>query len=284
MNGSTNPGDWCQETFAWGLRNPYRFAFDPNTPGRLYINDVGQALREEIDQGSFRRRLRLEPPGGDLRQPCAGARQLRQPDARRDDQPDIRLRPQRGVRHDHRRRVRAQRHQLAGRVHGQVPVRRLRVRKDLPSRSQRPERHPSRLRHEPRIRSTVHLEFGPFGSTQALYYTSYAGGGEVRRINYGPQSIAPGTPAIGSAVAGNGQATVSWTAPASDGGSPIIGYVVVVYIGYSQAKVRIFNSPSTTQTVTGLTNGTTYRFRVRAYNAVGFSDYSTASNPVTPGP
>jgi len=49
-------------------------------------------------------------------------------------------------------------------------------------------------------------------------------------------------------------------------------------------KTRIFNSPSTTQTVTGLTNGTTYRFRVRAYNAVGVGGYSTASNPVTPAP
>ena len=36
VNGSTTAGNWCQETFAWGLRNPYRFAFDPGTPGRFY--------------------------------------------------------------------------------------------------------------------------------------------------------------------------------------------------------------------------------------------------------
>jgi glucose/arabinose dehydrogenase len=42
----------CQETFAWGLRNPFRFAMDPNAAGtRLFINDVGQGAREEIDLG-----------------------------------------------------------------------------------------------------------------------------------------------------------------------------------------------------------------------------------------
>jgi glucose/arabinose dehydrogenase len=38
----------CQETFAWGLRNPFRFAFRPVT-SQFYINDVGQNAWEEID-------------------------------------------------------------------------------------------------------------------------------------------------------------------------------------------------------------------------------------------
>jgi glucose/arabinose dehydrogenase/PKD repeat protein len=42
----------CQETFAWGLRNPFRFAFDPDAAStRLFINDVGQDAWEEIDEG-----------------------------------------------------------------------------------------------------------------------------------------------------------------------------------------------------------------------------------------
>ena len=50
--GSTTPGMKCQETFASGLRNPFRMAFDPNAAGtRFYINDVGQSTWEEIDQG-----------------------------------------------------------------------------------------------------------------------------------------------------------------------------------------------------------------------------------------
>jgi chitodextrinase len=115
----------------------------------------------------------------------------------------------------------------------------------------------------------------------------------INAIGTGPESTSsnPVTPAPTSpdaptiqrnATAGNQSATISWLAPVSDGGSPIVGYVVVGYVGFAQAKVRIFNSPLTTQTITGLTNGTTYRFRVLAYNSVGVSEYSKVSNPVTP--
>jgi len=50
--GSTTAGQRCQETFAWGLRNPFRLAFDPNAAGTIFrINDVGQNTWEEIDAG-----------------------------------------------------------------------------------------------------------------------------------------------------------------------------------------------------------------------------------------
>jgi glucose/arabinose dehydrogenase/PKD repeat protein len=50
--GRNADGKKCRETFAWGLRNPFRFAFDPNAAGtRLFINDVGQGTWEEIDEG-----------------------------------------------------------------------------------------------------------------------------------------------------------------------------------------------------------------------------------------
>jgi uncharacterized repeat protein (TIGR01451 family) len=52
VDGNTGPGMRCQETFASGLRNPYRIAFDPNAPGtRFFINDVGASTWEEIDLG-----------------------------------------------------------------------------------------------------------------------------------------------------------------------------------------------------------------------------------------
>jgi hypothetical protein len=99
-----------------------------------------------------------------------------------------------------------------------------------------------------------------------------------------PHPTAPGAPTIGGATAGNGVATVTWTAPVNDGGSPIIGYIVTPYIGFVSQGPRYFTSTATEQTVTGLTNGTRYRFRVRAWSAIGVSGFSTVTNPVTPMP
>jgi glucose/arabinose dehydrogenase len=50
--GITSPGNKCQETYAWGLRNPFRLAFDPNASGtRFFINDTQEITWEEIDLG-----------------------------------------------------------------------------------------------------------------------------------------------------------------------------------------------------------------------------------------
>jgi glucose/arabinose dehydrogenase/PKD repeat protein len=52
VTGRAEPGQKCRETFAWGLRNPFRLAFDPNATGsRFFINDVGQNAWEEINEG-----------------------------------------------------------------------------------------------------------------------------------------------------------------------------------------------------------------------------------------
>ncbi len=45
-------GGWCRETFAWGLRNPFRIAFKHGT-NTFHINDVGQNTWEEINLGSI---------------------------------------------------------------------------------------------------------------------------------------------------------------------------------------------------------------------------------------
>ena len=42
------PTAGADEIYAWGLRNPWRFSFDRQT-GQLYVADVGQNLREEVD-------------------------------------------------------------------------------------------------------------------------------------------------------------------------------------------------------------------------------------------
>ncbi len=96
-----------------------------------------------------------------------------------------------------------------------------------------------------------------------------------------PPATVPGAPTIGTATAGNAQATVNWTAPASNGGSAITGYVVTPYIGATaQTTTTVGNVTSTV--ISGLTNGTTYTFRVAAINAVGTGNQSGNSNAVTP--
>jgi Fibronectin type III domain/Calcineurin-like phosphoesterase len=88
----------------------------------------------------------------------------------------------------------------------------------------------------------------------------------------------PGAPTGVSAVAGNGQASVSWTAPSSDGGSPILSYTITGTPGGSASVT----APATSALVTGLTNGTSYTFTVTATNAIGSGSASSASNAVTP--
>lgn len=90
-------------------------------------------------------------------------------------------------------------------------------------------------------------------------------------------STGPGVPTIGTATKGNAQATVTFTAPASNGGSPITGYTVTSNPGNITATGT--TSPIT---VTGLTNGTAYTFTVYSTNANGNSAPSAASNSVTP--
>ncbi len=90
----------------------------------------------------------------------------------------------------------------------------------------------------------------------------------------------PDAPTIGTATAGNAQATVTFTAPGSDGGSAITTYTATANSG---GHTGTCSGPSAcTITVTGLTNGTAYTFTVTATNAVGTSSASSASNSVTP--
>jgi glucose/arabinose dehydrogenase len=46
--GSTTSGNTCQEIWVVGMRNPWRYSFDRGT-GALWIADVGQGTREEVD-------------------------------------------------------------------------------------------------------------------------------------------------------------------------------------------------------------------------------------------
>lgn len=98
-----------------------------------------------------------------------------------------------------------------------------------------------------------------------------------------PHSVTvPTAPATVVAAAGVGSATVAWTTPANDGGSPIFSYTVTAFSGGVASASAVVPAPATSTAVSGLTNGTTYTFTVHATNAVGNSPESVPSNAVTP--
>jgi glucose/arabinose dehydrogenase len=188
VTGSTAPGSRCQETFAWGLRNPFRMAFDPNAAGtRFYVNDVGQNAWEEIDLGTAGADYGWNVREGHCANgsttncgaPPAGMTNPIFDYGRGDTCASITggafvpngLWP---AAYDGR-------YLFADYVCGRIFL-----------------LTPSGTGFTRSIfadalggSSAVHLGFGPHGATQALYYTSYASGGTVHRISYAATNRAP---------------------------------------------------------------------------------------------
>jgi hypothetical protein len=93
-----------------------------------------------------------------------------------------------------------------------------------------------------------------------------------------PPATAPGVPTLSSAIAGNAQVALTWSAPAGDGGSAITDYVVQYRTTTGPGSWNTFSdgtSTGVTATVTGLTNGTGYDFQIAAVNAIGQGGYSS---------
>ncbi|WP_051324296.1 DUF4082 domain-containing protein [Candidatus Solirubrobacter pratensis] len=95
-------------------------------------------------------------------------------------------------------------------------------------------------------------------------------------------AVAPGAPTGVTASADTKSATVSWTAPANDGGSPITGYTVTPYAGATAGTPVQAGASATSARITGLANGTSYTFKVTASNAAGAGAESAASAAVAP--
>jgi hypothetical protein len=100
--------------------------------------------------------------------------------------------------------------------------------------------------------------------------------GGILGVGFNPLQ-APNAPTIGTATGGNASASVAFTAPANVGGSAITSYAVQSTPGNVGAS-----GASSPITVSGLTNGTAYTFRVTALNSYGPSPASGASNSATP--
>ena len=104
---------------------------------------------------------------------------------------------------------------------------------------------------------------------------------QLKKQGLWPSFAVPGAPTIGTATqTGPTTATVVYTAPASDGGTPITSYTATS--SPAGGTGTLSQAGSGTITVTGLTTGTSYTFTVTATNAVGTGPASAASNSVTP--
>ena len=97
-------------------------------------------------------------------------------------------------------------------------------------------------------------------------------------------STVPGSPTAVTPTPGNTQVALSWTAPASNGGSPITDYVIQYRTGANPfTTFADGTSTATSATVTGLTNGVSYDFQVSAVNSVGTGlPSTTVSATATP--
>ena len=93
----------------------------------------------------------------------------------------------------------------------------------------------------------------------------------------------PGRVGAPAGTAGDGSVSLSWSAPASTGGSSVTDYVIEVSTdGVSWTTVNDGTSTLTSATVSGLTNGAAYRFRVTARNSLGDGAVSFVSETITP--
>jgi titin len=105
----------------------------------------------------------------------------------------------------------------------------------------------------------------------------------VSNLSANCPATVPGTPTAAFAVPYNDHgAKVGWTAP-PNGGAPILGYRIIPYAAGVAQPARIFNSNATTQLISGLTDGTSYRFTVAARNVVGYGPPSAMTAAMIAG-
>lgn len=113
-----------------------------------------------------------------------------------------------------------------------------------------------------------------YSFTFSTYYFQQYTTATLYGVFKGPETK-PSTPTIGTATAGNQSASVAFTPTSAT--NVDANYTVLSTPGSLTAV-----GTSSPVTISGLTNGTAYTFQVRANNPGGSSEYSAASNSVTP--
>lgn len=213
VNGRTDPGKKCQETFAWGLRNPFRFAFDPNAADtQFFINDVGQGAWEEIDRGqagadygwNVREGHCANGSTTNCGAPPAGMTNPIFDYGRSTGCASITggaFVPN-GVWPSSYNGAYLYGDYVCGKIFKLVPSGSGYTASDFVTGLG--------------TNSAVHLAFGPHNGSQALYYTTYNGGGQVRRVAYtGSVNRAPTAAISATPTSGAAPLTVSFNGSGS---------------------------------------------------------------------
>jgi glucose/arabinose dehydrogenase len=190
----------CLEIFAHGLRNPFRFAFQPGSDV-FFINDVGQDSWEEINIGNSGANY-----GWNVREgPCPFPSRL-------DCDPSVPSGYDDPVYYYHHSTgcyaITGSAFVPAGIWPAEFDNAYLfgdygcgKIWRLVPGDHYTATVFASGLG----TNGLVSMIFGPYGETQALYYTTYANGGQVRRItfmdgNRPPKAVASADPAYGASV------------------------------------------------------------------------------------
>lgn len=283
LEGRTTVGKKCQEIFAWGLRNPFRIAMDPNAAGtRFFINDVGQNAWEEIDEGQA---------GADYGWNCREGKHANSSSGPCNPTPAGMVDPVFEYRHG--QTIPGTSVTNCNSITGGafVPngvwpgfdgqylfadyvcggVFRLTQSGGVWSASD----FVTGLGGS----SAVHMDFARFGTTQALYYTTFANGGQVRRIAYEPAgNHAPTADIEASAMAGPLPFTVTFDG--SDSSDPDPGDTLTYIWNFGDGTPQQVTTTPTiehTYTTRGVFDAT---LRVRDED---FAFSSQASVRVQPG-
>ena len=128
--------------------------------------------------------------------------------------------------------------------------------------------------YNPYVNNQIPVHWGVYGNS-GFSYTVYW----IAHVkSTAPQNL--------QATPSNGQVTLSWAAPSSDGGSAITSYNIYRSMtsgGEGTTSIATVNGSTLTYTDTGLANGQTYFYKVTAVNSVGESPASNEANVTPPG-
>jgi glucose/arabinose dehydrogenase/PKD repeat protein len=244
LTGRTTAGKWCQETFASGLRNPFRIAFDPNVPyTRFYINDVGQNTWEEVNLGKG---------GADYGWNVREGHCARGSTTNCGSPPAGMTNPLYDYPHSSGCTAITggafvpdgiwPAAYFGGYLFGDFVCGKIQMLKDTSV---------SDFVTDLGFQSAVVMAFGPYGSSRALYYTTYNVGGQIRRVAFtGPANRTPVAVASASPTSG---ATVPLTVAFNGSGSSDPDGDVLAYdwnFGDGSAHATAV-SPSHTYTTAG---------------------------------